>query len=172
VLNRARGCCATGLVVVEAKSDGLDAEPAKSLKRPRARRRPAKCADVLDPACAELVEVEEALYQHDLASRIGRSGERVGEAVGREVGAAGAAQVEVSRTDELRVVECASPARPRGGRQPARRTSPTDDGQELVGAKQNRVLNVTVLIEAESEVLLPLSCVEEGRWHELRPDCT
>ena len=95
MLNRARGCCATGLVVVEAKSDGLDAEPAKSLTRPRARRRPAKCADVLDPACAELVEVEEALYQHDLASRIGRSGERVGEAVGREVGAAGAAQVEV-----------------------------------------------------------------------------
>lgn len=40
------------------------------------------------------------------------------------------------------------------------------DGQELLGAKQNRVLNVTVLIEAKSKVVLPVSCVEEARWHE------
>ena len=38
------------------------------------------------------------------------------------------------------------------------------DGEELVGAKQNRILNVTVLIEAESILAIPVSCVEQGRW--------
>ena len=38
------------------------------------------------------------------------------------------------------------------------------DGEELAGAKQNRILNVTVLVPAQSETRLPVSCVEEGRW--------
>src|SRR6266568_1721103 len=38
------------------------------------------------------------------------------------------------------------------------------DGEELIGAKQNRILNVTVLVPAESETRIPVSCVEEGRW--------
>src|SRR3954454_7317319 len=38
------------------------------------------------------------------------------------------------------------------------------DGEELVGAKQNRILNVTVLVPAQSEIRIPVSCVEEGRW--------
>jgi hypothetical protein len=38
------------------------------------------------------------------------------------------------------------------------------DGEELVGAKQNRILNVTVLVPAASETVIPVSCVEEGRW--------
>lgn len=39
------------------------------------------------------------------------------------------------------------------------------DGEELLGAKQNRILDVTVLVGARSEARIPVSCVEEGRWH-------
>ena len=38
------------------------------------------------------------------------------------------------------------------------------DGEELVGAKQNRVLNLTLLVGAGQEVKIPVSCVEAGRW--------
>jgi len=38
------------------------------------------------------------------------------------------------------------------------------DGEELVGAKQNRILNLTVLVEASSALPIPVSCVEQGRW--------
>jgi hypothetical protein len=38
------------------------------------------------------------------------------------------------------------------------------DGEQLVGAKQNRILNMTVQVAAQSEVTLPVSCVEQGRW--------
>lgn len=39
------------------------------------------------------------------------------------------------------------------------------DGEELMGAKQNRILDITVLVPAEQEILIPVSCVEQGRWH-------
>ena len=38
------------------------------------------------------------------------------------------------------------------------------DGEELVGAKQNRILNITVLVPAKSTITIPVSCVVAGRW--------
>jgi hypothetical protein len=37
-------------------------------------------------------------------------------------------------------------------------------GEELVGAKQNRVLNSSLLVAARSDLVVPVSCVESGRW--------
>ncbi len=39
------------------------------------------------------------------------------------------------------------------------------DGEELIGAKQNRILNVTVMVPPSQTVTIPVSCVEAGRWH-------
>ncbi len=38
------------------------------------------------------------------------------------------------------------------------------DGEELVGAKQNRVLNLTIMVPARTKMKIPVSCVEAGRW--------
>jgi hypothetical protein len=37
------------------------------------------------------------------------------------------------------------------------------DGEELVGAKQNRIVNTTLLIAGKDTIVIPVSRVEQGR---------
>jgi hypothetical protein len=38
------------------------------------------------------------------------------------------------------------------------------EGEQLIGAKQNRTLNSSIFVGANSEVIIPVSCTESGRW--------
>lgn len=43
-------------------------------------------------------------------------------------------------------------------------------GEEVKGAKQNRIVNTSILIPAMAELVIPVSCTERGRWHYDAPD--
>jgi hypothetical protein len=43
------------------------------------------------------------------------------------------------------------------------------DGEELVGAKQNRIMNTDALLRPNKRMTIPVSCVEQGRWENVSP---
>jgi len=43
------------------------------------------------------------------------------------------------------------------------------DGEELKGAKQNRILNTSILVAAGTRLEVPVSCTERGRWSHVSP---
>ncbi len=38
------------------------------------------------------------------------------------------------------------------------------DGEELLGAEQNRILNTSILLEKNKQTMVPASCTEQRRW--------
>ena len=38
------------------------------------------------------------------------------------------------------------------------------EGEHFIGGKQNRALNVTVLVPPKADLKIPVSCLEQGRW--------
>lgn len=39
------------------------------------------------------------------------------------------------------------------------------EGDELRGAKQNRILNLTIYVAPGAKIEIPVSCIEQGRWN-------
>jgi len=46
------------------------------------------------------------------------------------------------------------------------------EGEVLLGMKQTRVLNLTILVPATSVLNVPVSCVESGRWQSVSEEAT
>lgn len=43
------------------------------------------------------------------------------------------------------------------------------EGEELLGARQNRISVTTILVEAHSLLIMPVNCGERGRWDDCAP---
>ncbi|HEY0830897.1 MAG TPA: DUF6569 family protein [Candidatus Dormibacteraeota bacterium] len=46
------------------------------------------------------------------------------------------------------------------------------EGEVLLGMKQTRVLNITILVPAQTVLRVPVSCVESGRWRAVSTEAT
>jgi hypothetical protein len=44
------------------------------------------------------------------------------------------------------------------------------DGEQLIGARQNRMVSRSILLPAQSETKIPVNCMEHGRWHHVSPE--
>lgn len=44
------------------------------------------------------------------------------------------------------------------------------EGEEFLGAMQNRILNVSIFVTPKTKQKIPVSCVEAGRWHHRHQD--
>ena len=45
------------------------------------------------------------------------------------------------------------------------------DGEQLLGVKQNRIVNLSLMVPEMSEMVIPVTCVERGRWSHRYDPC-
>lgn len=45
-------------------------------------------------------------------------------------------------------------------------------GEELAGARQNRIINLSILAPPQAKIVIPVSCVEAGRWRPISREFT
>src|SRR5262249_34541910 len=69
---------------------------------------------------------------------------------------------ELIRVEETSAAGCVPELRVRNR---AKQRVLIPEGTTLIGAKQNRVVNLTILLAPESVTVIPVSCIERGRWH-------
>src|SRR6266540_3319472 len=106
LIDRSRECVASRLVVVQGERDGLDAVLGEADELVGLDSGAADRGDVRDPLRAEVVNVDEAFDEDELAPVARRKAEDVRQPVGREMRTSRARQVEVAR---LVVAECSRP---------------------------------------------------------------